>query len=243
MRHSPFLEMSAKEDEEGGYSYRVHLHQKLVIEQGAISSQKLRCVISCGDGSGEGRGHVRGQHSSKQLCGGPVAHGVFGGGRASAMAPAAAQRTHTPHGAQSEHESGSKRRRLGDPCNTRVLLHFWSFAADFQKDYRRGHDDSIAPCVVFKYLQQVFSSNYEQPCNLSRFVPVPTVIAPPRMLSRVLPLGHRNQLHSTYAAHCLRPPSLSSGGIRMCFRGQSAACNMFHRHHRRSPPHGCRMGK
>lgn len=93
MRHSPFLEMSAKEDEEGGYSYRVHLHQKLVIEQGAISSQKLRCVISCGDGSGEGRGHVRGQHSSKQLCGGLVAHGVFGGGRASAMAPAAAQRT------------------------------------------------------------------------------------------------------------------------------------------------------
>ena len=97
MRHSPFLKMSAEEDEERGYSYRVHLHQTLVIEQGAISSQKLRCVISCGDGSGE-RGHVRGQHSSKQLCGGPASCArCFGGGRASAitaMAPAAAQRTH-----------------------------------------------------------------------------------------------------------------------------------------------------
>jgi hypothetical protein len=160
MRHSPFLEMSAKEDEERGYSYRVHLHKKLVIEQGAISSQKLRCVISCCDGSGEGRGHVRGQHSSRQLCGGPVAHGVFGGGRGRECN--GAQRTLGAH--QSEHESGSKRRRLGDPCNTPYFAAFFATTSGRSLQiFRMTTLEGIAPCVVFTYLQQVFSSNYEQP--------------------------------------------------------------------------------
>jgi hypothetical protein len=82
------------------------------------------------------------------------------------------------------------------------------------------------PCVVFKYVQQVFSSNYCT-CQAALFCASANGNAP-RILSRVLPPGQRTQLQTTYHMRCiafvLHLSALAGPGCVLQGNQQLAAC-------------------
>jgi hypothetical protein len=235
--------MCLKEDEKRGYSYQVHLHQKLVIEQGAVCSQKLGRVV--GGGRGERRGHVRGQQGSKQLGGGRVSlSGVFGGGErvreggiggkgeggGGGMCRAARPLRHGAHTLRNHQNT----KAVGNegPRGPRVVLFYYTFGVFF---FRRGFftifqkDRSGTRCPVsFSNMYNRYSvqiMNPGTPVKRLFFVPVPTVMHPASYRA----FSHRasapnSRPHMRCIAFVLHLSALAGPGCVLQGNQQLAAC-------------------